>query len=137
MQTIDKKTIDALLIQYRKKLMKLNSIYDLTVELSSVLQRNDMVSTEMLLASRANVMEEISIIDEAVEKIILQLPENEGQRLRRITTLKWQEEDLSEEEARLRKVCDSMYSILTKTIEKDKVMNQRIGGKDSFYNNEK
>lgn len=137
MQTIDKKTIDALLIQYRKKLMKLNAIYDLTVELSSVLQRNDMVSTEMLLASRANVMEEISIIDEAVEKVILQLPENEGQRLRRITTLQWEKEELSEEEAKLRKVCDSMYSILTKTIEKDKVMNQRIGGKDSFYNNEK
>lgn len=120
----------------KKKYEQMLKIESITNDIEDSLKRNDKVSTSMFMNMRMEVMEKIDDIDEQVEKIVTSGDEELYHYLKGLLKIDTQEQAMDTEyqdEKMLMLISLRIRNVLKGVIEKDKVMNQRLLGKDSFY----
>ncbi len=120
----------------KKKYEKMVEIENITKDIEEALKRNDKVSTDMFMKMRLEVMTEVDGIDGEIYEIIQGGDENQYHYLRNLIRVKTQQQAMDtefEDEKMLMLVSLRVRNVLKNIIEKDKIMNQRLLGKDSFY----
>ncbi len=120
----------------KQKYQKMLKIDNATNDIENALKRNDKVSTEMFMNMRMEIMEEIDSIDNEVQKILTSGDEELYYYLKGLLKIDTQEQAMDteyEDEKILMLVSLRIHNVLKGIIEKDKVMNKRILGKDSYY----
>ena len=120
----------------KKKYEKMVEIENITKDIEEALKRNDKVSTDMFMKMRLEVMTEIDGIDGEIYEIIQGGDEKQYHYLRSLIRVKTQQQAMDtefEDEKMLMLVSLRVRNVLKNIIEKDKIMNQRLLGKDSFY----
>ena len=120
----------------KKKYEKMVEIENITKDIEEALKRNDKVSTDMFMKKRLEVMTEVDGIDEENYEIIQGGDENQYHYLRNLIRVETQQQAMDtefEDEKMLMLVSLRVRNVLKNIIEKDKIMNQRLLGKDSFY----
>ena len=120
----------------RKKYNEMLKIEKITSDIEESLKRNDSVSTDMLLNMRLEVMDTIDGINGEIEKILLSGGEEDYHYLKGLLKIDTQEQAMNTEyndEKMLMLISLRTRNVLKGVIEKDKVMNKRLLGKDSFY----
>lgn len=133
---IEEKCIASLTVLMKKKYEQMLKIESITNDIEDSLKRNDKVSTSMFMNMRMEVMEQIDDIDEQVEKILTSGDEELYHYLKGLLKIDTQEQAMDTEyqdEKMLMLISLRIRNVLKGVIEKDKVMNQRLLGKDSFY----
>ena len=120
----------------KQKYQKMLKIDNATNDIENALKRNDKVSTEMFMNMRMEIMEEIDSIDNEVQKILTSGDEELYYYLKGLLKIDTQEQAMDteyEDEKILMLVSLRIHNVLKGVIEKDKEMNKRILGKDSYY----
>lgn len=120
----------------KKKYEQMLKINNTTNDIEEALKRNDNVSTELFMNMRLEVMETIDGIDAEIEKILKQGDEELYYYLKGLLEIDTQQQAMEtefEDEKILMLVSLRTRNVLKEIIEKDKIMSQRILGKDSFY----
>ena len=120
----------------KKKYSELLKIEKITNDIEETLKRNDNVSTDMFLTMRMEVMETIDDIDGQIDEILTSGDEEEYHFLKGLLKIDTQEQAMNTEysdEKMLMLISLRTRNVLKGIIEKDKVMNKRLLGKDSFY----
>ncbi|HIT87324.1 MAG TPA: hypothetical protein IAB62_06180 [Candidatus Coprocola pullicola] len=120
----------------KKKYEKMVEIENITKDIEEALKRNDKVSTDMFMKMRLEVMTEVDGIDGEIYEIIQGGDENQYHYLRNLIRVETQQQAMDtefEDEKMLMLVSLRVRNVLKNIIEKDKIMNQRLLGKDSFY----
>ncbi len=133
---IEEKCIASLTVLMKKKYEQMLKIESITNDIEDSLKRNDKVSTSMFMNMRMEVMEQIDDIDEQAEKILTSGDEELYYYLKGLLKIDTQEQAMDTEyqdEKMLMLISLRIRNVLKGVIEKDKVMNQRLLGKDSFY----
>lgn len=123
-----------ILLNLQKKYYKVNELQDLTKQMAECLQRNDIISFELLMDMRADVMLELDSMEYAQEEMLQGLPEMEKKQVRKALNLEVDEAQL--ETADLRRVHEIYGKIkrsLLNTIQFDKVISLKVGQEKSFY----
>lgn len=136
-QSIDEALWIELLKQYQRKYRYITEIQRITKELGDALSRNDRVAAELLLVMRKDEMTGADQCDRNIMLLRESLHAEERELLE--ACLRGQKELLPEDDKGrqwLEKLYDiqaKIRSILQDTIERDKVMNRKIAGDNSFY----
>ena len=120
----------------KKKYEKMVEIENITKDIEEALKRNDKVSTDMFMKMRLEVMTEVDGIDGEIYQNIQGGDENQYHYLRNLIRVETQQQAMDtefEDEKMLMLVSLRVRNVLKNIIEKDKIMNQRLLGKDSFY----
>lgn len=120
----------------KQKYEKMLKIDNTTNDIENALKRNDKVSTEMFMNMRMEIMEEIDSIDDEIQKILTSGDDELYYYLKGLLKVNSQEQAMDteyEDEKILMLVSLRIHNVLKGIIEKDKVMNKRILGKDSYY----
>ena len=124
----------------KQKYQKMLKIDNATNDIENALKRNDKVSTEMFMNMRMEIMEEIDSIDNEIQKILTSGDEELYYYLKGLLKIDTQEQAMDteyEDEKILMLVSLRIHNVLKGIIEKDKEMNKRILGKDSYYSQNK
>lgn len=135
MATLEK-NIAQLIKLMKKEYEEVLKIENITNDIENVLKRNDKVSTEMFLNMRMEVLETIDGIKAEIESILTSEDEECYHFLRGLLNVDTQEQAMNTEysdEKMLMLISLRTRNVLKGIIEKDKVMNKRLLGKDSFY----
>lgn len=114
----------------RKMYGALSEVLDLTRELSDAVGRQDQVSVRLFLQMRQEQINLLRECREALKKQCQRLPPQEGESLRLV--LAGEAPDAPEGNALLLQVRRNR-ALLERVIELDQRVNQRLGGKKSFY----
>ena len=120
----------------KQKYEKMLKIDNTTNDIENALKRNDKVSTEMFMNMRMEIMEDIDSIDDEIQKILTSGDDELYYYLKGLLKVNSQEQAMDteyEDEKILMLVSLRIHNVLKGIIEKDKVMNKRILGKDSYY----
>ena len=120
----------------KKKYSEMLKIEKITNDIEETLKRNDNVSTDMFLTMRMEVMETIDDIDGQIDEILTSGDEEEYHFLKGLLKIDTHEQAMNTEysdEKMLMLISLRTRNVLKGIIEKDKVMNKRLLGKDSFY----
>lgn len=121
-------------VNLRKKYNKISELLDITQQMSECIGRNDMVSFEILINMRTDILLEIEGINDTREQIIEAL---EPQKAERIEYLMQEDieitNDISNEELKVHSTFKDCKSVTAKLIAIDKVINKKICGDESFY----
>ncbi len=120
----------------KKKYSEMLKIEKITSDIEETLKRNDSVSTDMFLNMRMEVMETIDGIDGQIDEILTSGDEEDYHFLKGLLKVDSQEQAMNTEygdEKMLMLVSLRTRNVLKGIIEKDKVMNKRLLGKESFY----
>ena len=104
---------------------------EFTKELSDALDRQDQVSFQLNLNMRQDSVNRLLEYQEALKKECNSLPEDESACLRAI--LSGEEPDGGEKAQILAAQVKKNRSLLERALQADRAVNQRLGGRDSFY----
>lgn len=129
---MDQHTLDLLLVQQKKKYLRLNEVMDTTVQLADALGRDDEVSARMLLAMREEPIQEIDNAQRCIRRILCSLPSEEQEHLRVLMIGSGREKPHAGEEA-LDGESQKNYRLLTRILALDKPLNRKIAKEKSFY----
>ena len=119
----------------KKKYSEMLKIEKITNDIEETLKRNDNVSTDMFLTMRMEVIETIDDIDGQIDEILTSGDEEEYHFLKGLLKIDTQEQAMNTEysdEKMLMLISLRTRNVLKGIIEKDKVMNKRLLGKESF-----
>lgn len=111
----------------------LSEFLDTTSELSDALQRQDQVSFQLYLNMRQESVNQLSEYKEALKKQCLDLSPAEGELLRTILS-----GGDAPSDGNVKKLSEQVHKnrgLLDRAVQADRVINQRLGGKKSFYSN--
>ena len=116
----------------RKKLqtIRLLEVAETTRRMSEAMGRRDDVSVRMLLGERELPIRQLQEIEEGINEYILTLPEDEAIRY---TELLRGAAPATDEEKLLTDQVMQYLRALESTVEQDKQLSVRLGGKRSFY----
>ena len=120
----------------KKKYEKMVEIDTITKDIEQAMKRNDKVSTDMFMKMRLEVMTAVDGIDGEIYEILHGGDEKQYHYLRSLINVKTQKQAVDtefEDEKILMLVSLRVRNVLKSIIEKDKVMNKRLLGKESFY----
>lgn len=115
----------------RKMYAVLSEFLDTTSELSDALQRQDQISFQLYLNMRQESVNQLSEYRDALKKQCSELPSADGDLLRSILSGGEVPNDGS-----MKKLSEQVHKnrgLLDRAVQSDRVINQRLGGKKSFY----
>lgn len=118
----------------RKKYNLLSEVMDVSQQLGEAMDRNDDVSVRLLLAMR---QEPILKLEEVQRAVSLKREALSPEDLERVAALNGSAAPQSEEETTYRGQAGSVRRLLERVLELDERLNRRMGGKNSFYSQEK
>lgn len=129
------KNLMKILVEVQKKYNVFNEIQDLTMQMEDSLKRNDQVSFQMLLEMRLDSMIKIDGIEETIRVYLQSFPEKEQSLIKKQMSAEAEiNAEYSPELIKMGDITGKTRRIIEKIIAVDKVMNIKIAGKDSFYN---
>lgn len=131
---MDEKTVMDALVQMKRTGNLLNELWDLTQQLGESIDRNDQVSTQMIIAMREEPLGKLQAADQAIREQLEALPEQEEARQLAAMLNGGPPADPAQRVQRM--LCDQVGSNkrrLVQIMERDKMLNQRLGrGKSSY-----
>ncbi|MEA4932545.1 MAG: hypothetical protein VB071_02995 [Lawsonibacter sp.] len=117
--------------QKQKQYLALTEVYSLTEQLSKAAERNDPISVKMLLSMRQESLLQTTAIDDSIREHLCSLPEADaiclGALLNGAPAKAPEEQPLSGQVALNNR-------LLQRTLDIDKQVSKRLGGRRSFYN---
>ena len=125
----DNNYFEQLALKLEKKYSRYIEIYRLTKELDDVLKRNDRESVKIVMRMRVEEMDKINTINEEIQELFSLLPKD------KVDVIKNYEKynEYPQEVQKIIELKKRNNIVLEKTIEIDKVLNNRISGRKSFY----
>ncbi len=129
----EKAAMDAL-VQMKRTGNLLNELWDLTQQLGESIDRNDQVSTQMLIAMREEPLSKLPAADQALREQLEALPEPEDVQQLAAMLNGGQPADPAQRTQQM--LCEQVASNkrrLAQIIERDKMLNQRLGREKSAY----
>ncbi len=129
----EKAAMDAL-VQMKRTGNLLNELWDLTQQLGESIDRNDQVSTQMLIAMREEPLGKLQAADQALREQLEALPEPEDVQQLAAMLNGGQPADPAQRTQQM--LCEQVASNkrrLAQIIERDKMLNQRLGREKSAY----
>ena len=134
MKSIEPMFTKQAVVLLHKKYLQLIKIHDITVQLSDALNRNDDVSAQMYINMRQDSMLEVDEIEGQIHQLIFRMPDEWQSRMMQLTSRHWKDLHIEDdEEAKVGEEVDKIMRQLDRTIAIDRVLNKRIGGRDSYY----
>ena len=129
----EKAAMDAL-VQMKRTGNLLNELWDLTQQLGESIDRNDQVSTQMLIAMREEPLGKLQAADQALREQLEALPEPEDvQQLAAMLNVGQPADPAQRAQQMLCEQVASNKRRLAQIIERDKMLNQRLGREKSAY----
>ena len=122
------------LVQMKRTGNLLNELWDLTQQLGESIDRNDQVSTQMLIAMREEPLGKLQAADQALREQLEALPEPEDVQQLAAMLNGGQPADPAQRTQQM--LCEQVASNkrrLAQIIERDKMLNQRLGREKSAY----
>ena len=131
---MEEKTVMDALVQMKRTGNLLNELWDLTQQLGESIDRNDQVSTQMLIAMREEPLGKLQAADQALREQLEALPEQED-RLALAAMLNGgpPADPARRPQAMLCEQVASNNRRLKQVMELDRVLNQRLGREKSAY----
>lgn len=118
----------------RKQYNCLSEVWDLSQQLGEAMDRNDSVSVRMLIGMRQEPLQKLQELQQAVG---LRKESLSPEGRERVTALDQGAAPQGEEETTYFNQMGSARRLLERIIQLDERLNRRMGGKDSFYVQEK
>ena len=115
----------------RKMYGALSELQETTIELSDAFKRQDQVSFRLYLGLRQDSINQLVEYRSILRKQCLELPDSDKEHLEKILAGDAIAEQDSEK--RLIDLAKRNKSTLERIIQQDRLINQRLGGKKSFY----
>lgn len=131
---MEEKTVMDALVQMKRTGNLLNELWDLTRQLGESIDRNDQVSTQMLIAMREEPLSKLQAADQALREQLEALPEPEDVQQLAAMLNGGQPADPAQRTQQM--LCEQVASNkrrLAQIIERDKMLNQRLGREKSAY----
>lgn len=123
-------------INLRKKYNKISELLDTTQQMSDCISRNDMVSFEILINMRTDILLEIEEINYIREQLVESLEPKKAERVKYLMQKDIKiPDDISSEELKIYSTFMDCKSATEKLVAIDKVMSKKICGDKSFYQN--
>lgn len=117
-----------------KKYLEGIKLYDLTAQMNDSLNHNDIVSTQLFLTMRKDVILAVAIIDEEISMLVDSMPEEWQRRMKQLISPSWKDLHITvAAETKVGEEWEKVRRQMEKTIELDKLFSLKVGGKDSFY----
>lgn len=122
-----------LLLQCRGKYICANELLRLTQELGEAVNRDDKVSIQLQLVMRQDEIDKIRKYEEKI-CILLEAYPSMYEQCKKVMSGDYDlEACMTEEEKAVAKVSQDLKSVVKRTVEIDKIVNQKIAGDRSFY----
>ncbi len=132
--TMDKQGIYAeIMKKLQKKYGSLNEILRTTQEMQEALSRNDRVSMEMLISMRQEEIELAADCDRDIRYLLSVLGPAEQELAREWLNQGTAKESDGFEAVKISEISSSIRKVLDRTLQIDRMMSQRVAGKDSYY----
>lgn len=131
---MDEKTVMDALMQMKRTGNLLNELWDLTQQLGQSIDRNDQVSSQMLIAMREEPLGKLQAADQALRDQLEALPNRDTAR-QLASMLNGGKPADPVQQAQVM-LCDQVASNtrrLKQIMELDKALNQRLGRENSAY----
>lgn len=128
------KTVMDALVQMKRTGNLLNELWDLTQQLGQSIDRNDQVSTQMLIAMREEPLGKLQDADQALREQLEALPDrDDAAKLAAILNGGSPHDPTQRPQAMLCEQVASNNRRLKQIMELDRVLNQRLGREKSAY----
>ncbi len=121
-----------LLVQQKKKYIRLSEVMDITMQMAEVVDRDDNVSMSMLIAMRQEPLLLIDEIQQAVRERLESLPADVAIHFHRLLLGRGDEEPAPEEKE-LDEQCKMNFRLLSRIVMIDKQLNRKVAKDQSFY----
>lgn len=131
---MDEKTVMDALMQMKRTGNLLNELWDLTQQLGQSIDRNDQVSSQMLIAMREEPLSKLQAADQALRDQLEALPNRDAARQLAAMLNGGHPADPTQRPQIM--LCDQVAANnrrLKQIIELDKALNQRLGRENSAY----
>ncbi|MEA5083832.1 MAG: hypothetical protein VB018_06710 [Lachnospiraceae bacterium] len=130
---MDKEMLD-IAVNLRKKYNKISELLDTTQQMADCINRNDMVSFEILMNMRTDILLEIEEINYLRGQLVEALEPKKEERVRYLMQKGVKiPDDNADEELRIYSSFMDCKSANEKLVAIDKVMSKKICGDKSFY----
>ena len=121
-------------INLRKKYNKINELLDTTHQMADCINRNDMVSFEILINMRTDILLEIEEINYIRQQLIEALEPKKAERVKYLMQKDAKISDnIPDEELKIYSSFMDCKSANEKLVAIDRIMNKKICGDKSFY----
>lgn len=127
---MEQRILDNALQWKKRQFVKLSEVSDLTRQLAQALDRKDQVSVRMVLSMREEPVRQAAELEEAAQRYLLTLPEDDAIRLNELFN---GAEETCAQERPLREQVARNRRLLQNLLELDRRLSQRLGGGKSFY----
>lgn len=127
---LSEQTVMSALVTERKMYTALTELLETTGELSEALSRQDQVSFQLYLGMRHDTLNQLAECKAILKKQCADLPEKEGNALRQILSGEAPQDGGAQ---RLADQVRRNRELWQKAVLADRLANQRLGGKKSFY----
>lgn len=121
-----------ILKRVQRNYVHMAEIERITKELGTALSSNDRESVHLLLKMRQNEMDLASEVKQEIQ-LLVRSSGNEKEKLLFWLRGEVKEEPESFEEKKILELSRQLLQAIRRTAEIDKVLNTRLGGKDSYY----
>ena len=131
---MDEKAVMDALVQMKRTGNLLNELWDLTQQLGESIDRNDQVSTQMLIAMREEPLGKLQAADQALREQLEALADRE--EARRLAGMLNGGPPADPAQRTQQMLCDQVASNkrrLAQIMERDRMLNQRLGREKSAY----
>lgn len=125
--------LSEILRRVQRNCVRMVEIERLTKELGDALSRNDQESAQLLMKMRQDEMERVSEIREEIRLLIQSAEVREGTKLRSWLAGEDTYQPDCFEAGKIIEFSKQIALVLNRTISIDKVINQKLAGKDSYY----
>lgn len=131
---MEEKTVMDALVQMKRTGNLLNELWDLTQQLGESIDRNDQVSTQMLIAMREEPLGKLQAADQALREQLEALPQREdGLMLAAMLNGGAPADPAQRTQVMLCEQVASNNRRLKQVMELDRALNQRLGREKSVY----
>lgn len=131
---MEEKTVMDALVQMKRTGNLLNELWDLTQQLGESIDRNDQVSTQMLIAMREEPLGKLQAADQALREQLEALPQREdGLMLAAMLNGGAPADPAQRTQVMLCEQVASNNRRLKQVMELDRALNQRLGREKSAY----
>lgn len=121
-------------VNLRKKYNKISELLDITQQMSDCISRNDMVSFEIFMNMRTDILLEIEELNYTREQIIEALEPQKAERVKYLMQIDIEiPNDIPSEDLKVYSTFMDCKSVAAKLVATDKVISKKICGDKSFY----
>lgn len=128
----EQEVLSELLMQQKKKYVKLNEVLDLTMQLAEAVDRSDAVSASMLIAMRQEPMNSLAEIEYSTKKLLEYFTGAQAQRLQKLLRGRGECQPEPQEKA-IDEQSQRNFRLLTKVVALDRPLNRKIGKDKAYY----